>query len=52
MDKVDSAAVALALQLQRIAVTKKVELVHCHLPQAFLDLADLYGVSHFVTRIE
>ncbi len=52
VDKVDSAAVALALQLQRIAVTKKVELVHCHLPQAFLDLADLYGVSHFVTRIE
>lgn len=52
VEKVDSAAVALALQLQRIAAANHVALSHLHLPQAFLDLADLYGVSHLVTSVQ
>ena len=45
---VDSSAVALTLEWQRLAARKKVLLQFLNLPEAMLNLAKLYGVSEFV----
>lgn len=45
---VDSSAVALTLEWQRLAARKKVLLHLRNLPEAMLNLAKLYGVSEFV----
>ena len=46
--EIDSSAVALALEWQRIAAGNKVQLQLCNLPPAMLNLARLYGVSELV----
>jgi phospholipid transport system transporter-binding protein len=42
---VDSAAVALALEWQRLAATRNVQITLCNVPEALRNLANLYGVT-------
>ena len=46
--EVDSSAVALTLEWQRLAARKSVPLHFHNLPASMLNLAKLYGVSEFV----
>ncbi|MFM9969281.1 MAG: lipid asymmetry maintenance protein MlaB [Burkholderiales bacterium] len=46
--EVDSAAVALTLEWQRIALANKVTLELKNLPASMLNLAKLYGVSEII----
>lgn len=46
--EVDSSAVALTLEWQRMAAGKKVSLGLRNLPDSMLNLSKLYGVSEFV----
>lgn len=46
---VDSSAVSLALELNRLALRHGRRLRHVALPRALMSLANLYGVEHLVS---